>query len=1126
VEAHAIQSTGAPSSNFPIEGQNCPWVSATFRILGPIEACRGGRPLPLGGPRQQALLAILLVCANRAVALDVLLESVWREPDAISGRKRAQMAVARLRRALEPLARDRGGESVLRTVNGGYLLAVAPGELDADVFEARLQAGADALESGDPARAAALLREALALWRGPALAELAHEPLAQPEIQRLEELRLTALETRVDADLQLGRHADLVGELEALAATHLTRERLAGQLMLALYRCERHADALDVYQRTRSHLADELGLEPGPGLRALQAAVLRQSPALAPAHTPAPRPATRRRRPALAAVAAAVAIGALAVLVGSPAGDTGRLPLAANGIGMIDGDDGRLLAQFPAGRGPTTLALGGGSAWVGNALDGTVSRIDRRRGQVATVDIGDAPTALVFGHGGLWVTGGSDGTVRRIDATTNRVVSSVRVGNGPRGLAVGFGALWVSTTVDGRVVRIDPGTGRPSREIAIGGEPTALAAGHDALWVADEAGGAVVRVDPRSGTPLKAINVGNAPAGIAIGHDAVWVANRGDGTVSRIDPATDAVTDTLRVGRAPAAITAEGDRVWVAGDDETVSVLDASARRPVATVRLAASASAVAAADGVLWTAAVPTPGSRRGGVLRVGGPPCRTDDCLDPASYDPAGYGLRSLLYDGLLAYRRTGGAAGAALVGNLATGVPAPGADGRTYVFTLRPGIRYSNGAPVRPEDFRRSIERLLALSGREIPVFRGLAGAAVCAHEPGRCDLSGSIRSDARAGTVTVRLTRPDADFLHELATPLAAIVPAAGPTRGAALPGTGPYALDRFHRAGSIRLVRNPHFREWSRDARPDGLADEIRVRMDEDLDAQIAALRRDELDVVQVTGAAGPDVSPRRLREIARQLPGRLHTQASLNTAYAFLDVGAPPFDDVRARRALGYAVDRARVLELEGGAEYARPTCQVLPPGIPGYRPACPYTVAPNPSGSWTAPDLARARLLVVRSGTRGAHVAVRVHEQRAAVGGYLVHLLRRLGYRSTLRVVRDLDTLWSAASHGRARAQVVVGAWSADFVAASAFVAPLFGCGPAPNVSGYCDAGLEAQLRRARTAGRSERAWRRVDRRLVATAPAIPLVNRRTAVLVSPRVGNVQQHPLLETLLDQLWVE
>jgi DNA-binding SARP family transcriptional activator len=194
------------------------------------------------------------------------------------------MGVARLRKALGPLNGD--GESPLRTVGGGYLLTVRPCELDAERFTARLEDGLDALNTGNAARAAELLREAMKVWRGTPLAEVYFEDFAQPELRRLEEMRLVALESRIEAELQLGRHEHLIGELAAILAHEPTRERVASQLMLALYRSGRQADALDVYQRTRIHLATQLGLEPGPALTALQVQMLRHCPSLDPSHRP------------------------------------------------------------------------------------------------------------------------------------------------------------------------------------------------------------------------------------------------------------------------------------------------------------------------------------------------------------------------------------------------------------------------------------------------------------------------------------------------------------------------------------------------------------------------------------------------------------------------------------------------------------------------------------------------------------------------------------------------------------------------------------------------------------------------------------------------------------------------
>jgi DNA-binding SARP family transcriptional activator/tetratricopeptide (TPR) repeat protein len=249
-----------------------------YAILGPVELCDGERAVPVGGPRQVALLALLLVNANRALSSDRLIEALWGDRGPAGALKRLQVAVARLRRALDPEGAQQ--ESVLRTTAGGYLLAVAPGELDAEVFQARVQEGRRALDAGDARRARDVLREALAIWRGPPLAEVAYEEFAQAEIRRLEELRLAALEARVESELESGEHAGLIGELEALVAAYPARERLAAQLMLTLYRSGRQGDALEVFARTRAYLSGELGLEPGPALQALQAKILTQSPAL------------------------------------------------------------------------------------------------------------------------------------------------------------------------------------------------------------------------------------------------------------------------------------------------------------------------------------------------------------------------------------------------------------------------------------------------------------------------------------------------------------------------------------------------------------------------------------------------------------------------------------------------------------------------------------------------------------------------------------------------------------------------------------------------------------------------------------------------------------------------------
>jgi DNA-binding SARP family transcriptional activator len=239
-----------------------------FRILGPLEVVDEGRSLPLGGGRQRALLASLLLRVNQVVASDQLLDEVWGETPPASGLRGVQVYVSALRKIL--------GDGVIVTRAPGYVLTAEPEALDLHRFERLVGEARD----GDPAARAAKLREALALWRGPPLADFAYASFAQSEIGRLEELRLSALEARIEADLRLGRHTDLVGELEALVAEHPLREGLRAQLMLALYRAGRQAEALEAYQQARTALVDELGIEPGRDLRDLEQAILRQDPSL------------------------------------------------------------------------------------------------------------------------------------------------------------------------------------------------------------------------------------------------------------------------------------------------------------------------------------------------------------------------------------------------------------------------------------------------------------------------------------------------------------------------------------------------------------------------------------------------------------------------------------------------------------------------------------------------------------------------------------------------------------------------------------------------------------------------------------------------------------------------------
>ncbi|HKO28341.1 MAG TPA: AfsR/SARP family transcriptional regulator, partial [Solirubrobacteraceae bacterium] len=256
-----------------------------FHVLGSLEVVDPDGPVALGAPKQRALLAVLLLHRGEVVSSDRLVDEIWGERPPASAVKLVQGYVSSLRRVLD--------DGLLVTEGRGYVLQVAPGQLDVDRFEALVAQGRGALEGGDGLTAAAVLREALRLWRGPALADFAYEPFAQSEIARLDESRFAALEDRIDADLASGEQARLVSEIEALVREHPVRERLRGQLMLALYRCGRQADALQAYRDARRELLDGLGIEPGRALQEVERAILAHDPALEPPGRP-----TAQRSPA------------------------------------------------------------------------------------------------------------------------------------------------------------------------------------------------------------------------------------------------------------------------------------------------------------------------------------------------------------------------------------------------------------------------------------------------------------------------------------------------------------------------------------------------------------------------------------------------------------------------------------------------------------------------------------------------------------------------------------------------------------------------------------------------------------------------------------------------------------
>jgi YVTN family beta-propeller protein len=831
--------------------------------------------------------------------------------------------------------------------------------------------------------------------------------------------------------------------------------------------------------------------------------------------------AIRRRTVLLAGLAgvlaAAVAIPIFAFGQGG-SGDTLEA-VAGNSVGVVDPESGRIVGDIAVGTAPTNVAFGEGAAWVTNGADATVDRIDPETRTVRqTIEVGKGPDEIAFGAGSVWVTNGLDGTVSRIDPGSNAEIDTIPVGIGPSGIAVGFGAVWVVNRDDHTLTRIDAGTGEPERTTPVGSGPVDVAVGAGSIWVTSANDGQLLRIDPRTVRESESVNVGRGPESVAFGHGSVWVANTIDGTVSRVDPETSSVRALIDVGEGPSGLAIDSDAVWVSNElDSSLSRIDPATNDVSRSIGIGARPAGVALDASGVYVAARPSGSAHRGGTLTF--IEHGTDSqyqSLDPALVAfPGTARLLQMTNDGLTAFRRIGGPEGAQVVPNLATTVPRPTDGGRTYTFRIRPGIRYSTGQPVRASDFRRAFERVFQLTtdGYGPSFLESLVGARACVAGPKRCDLARGVVVDDRTRTVTLRLTKPDPELPAKLAFPFFVAVPSGTPSRDTGtrpLPATGPFLIASFSPGRQVRLVRNPRFREWS-PARPDGYPDEIVIRLDAPEKGRVRAVARDEADATTLTRGAEGSLD---LADLRARYGSRLHANPIAGSFSVYLNTRVPPFDDVRVRRALNYAVDRRAVMRAFGGPEWASPLCQVLPPSIPGYRPYCPYER-----------DLAEARRLVVASGTRGASVAVMAREFAVSMTMPVISALRALGYRARMDVVSDEEYF---RRYGGEDAQAAFMGWQADYPSAATWIPVQYGC--AGNQSGFCDRRVDREMEKAIALQASDpsaanEAWAQIDRMLTDRAPFVHLLSGQLPYFVSERVGNYQYHPVHELLLDQLWV-
>jgi DNA-binding SARP family transcriptional activator len=384
-------------------------LSVKFRVLGPLSVVDDGEELALGAAKQRTLLALLLLHRNEAVASERLIDWLWAGSPPPSAQKSLHVYVSGLRKTL--------GSGRLETVGRAYRLRVDEDEVDLDHFNQLVEEAQEV----EPPQSAKLLAEALALYRGEPFAELRYEQVAQSEIARLDELRLQTLEQRIDADLACGRERAVLPELEALVSSSPLRERLRAQLMLALYRCGRQADALAVYRQGRELLDEQLGLEPGPELKELERRILEHDPEIAPPTRPRPRhpAATRRQLLVLFAggalvLAAAIAAGVIELTGSQAIGGVARV--APESVGVLDPRSDRFLEQVPVSGRPSLMAVDGQTVWVvNNDQSHTIAQVSLPGRSLGTPLVpGVTPTGLAASRGVLWV----------VDAIHRKVVKS------------------------------------------------------------------------------------------------------------------------------------------------------------------------------------------------------------------------------------------------------------------------------------------------------------------------------------------------------------------------------------------------------------------------------------------------------------------------------------------------------------------------------------------------------------------------------------------------------------------------------------------------------------------------------------------------------------------------------
>jgi peptide/nickel transport system substrate-binding protein len=507
-----------------------------------------------------------------------------------------------------------------------------------------------------------------------------------------------------------------------------------------------------------------------------------------------------------------------------------------------------------------------------------------------------------------------------------------------------------------------------------------------------------------------------------------------------------------------------------------------------------------------------------------------------DPAqNYTLEQWQLLINTHDGLVQFKRVGGPAGTQIVPDLATAIPTPTDGGKTYLFHIRKGIKFSTGQTMKPSDFVKTFERQFTVPG-PTSFYSGIVGASKCSTKG--CDLSSGVVADDQNYTLTIHLTAADPEFLDKLALPFAYVVPASTSSKltgNNVPPGTGPYKWESYNPNTQAVLVRNKYFHVWNADAQPNGYPDKIIEKYGQTVSDEVTAVQNGSADEV----FDGDVIPADRLNELnSPQYQNQVHVNPLTADWYFAFNTRQPPFNNVKARQAVNFAADRNAYVKIGGGPSLAVPTCQILPPNFPGYKPYCPYTAGSDHT-KWTGPDLAKAKALVKASGTAGMKVVVNTDIPDKALGEQMVSDLNKIGYKASLQALSgSIQYPFVQNSNNSKKWNIAWSAWYQDYPAASDFLDVLLGCDnihpgsdASPNIAAFCDRSIQAQMDKARNLGITDpdaanAIWAQVDHAVTDLAPWVDLYNPKQIDFLSKRVQGYQWNPQWYILIDQQWLK